>query len=132
MTEEQREKLIEAAVSVGKYAHAPYSRYAVGAAVLTSEGQLFSGCNIENASYGLTNCAERTAMFSAVAAGCKQFVALAIATESGQTPCGACRQVMAEFCDELPILLIDTDNGQVAETTLSELLPRRFRSDGAD
>ena len=126
MHDEQRQQLIEAALDARQRAYARYSNFAVGAAVVASDGQLNSGCNVENASYGLTVCAERVAIFSAVAAGKREFVALAVATDGGDPPCGACRQVMAEFCDDLPILLVNAQDGQVVETMLGELLPRRF------
>lgn len=130
MTPEQRAKLMQLAVMAREHAYAPYSQYAVGAAVLTESGEFFSGCNIENASYGLTVCAERTAVAGAVAAGQRRFVALAVATINRATPCGACRQVLGEFADELPVLLVDAaDPRQVTELTLSALLPLRFVSE---
>ena len=130
LTEEQDQKLIDAAVGARQQAYAPYSKFSVGAAVLAENGQIFIGCNVENASYGLTNCAERTAIFAAVAAGQKRYLAMAVATEGGYSPCGACRQVLAEFCDDLPILIVDTrSDGQVEQVSLAELLPRRFRRD---
>lgn len=128
ITAEQRQQLIDAALRARQQAYAPYSKFAVGAAVLAGEGQIFAGCNVENASLGLTNCAERTAIFAAVAAGHRQFAALAVATDGGCSPCGACRQVLAEFSDELPILIVDArSEGKVNEVCLSELLPLRFR-----
>ena len=127
ITEVQRRQLIDAALAARQQAYAPYSKFLVGAALLTEDGQAFSGCNVENASYGLSNCAERTATFAAVAAGQRRFAALAVATEGGYSPCGACRQVLAEFSDDLPILIVDTrSEGRVDEVTLAELLPRRF------
>ena len=130
LTEEQDQKLIDAAVGARQQAYAPYSKFSVGAAVLAENGQIFIGCNVENASYGLTNCAERTAIFAAVAAGQKRYLAMAVATEGGYSPCGACRQVLAEFSDDLPILIVDTrSDRQVEQVSLAELLPRRFRRD---
>jgi len=127
ITDELRQRLIDAALKARQQAYAPYSKFPVGAAVLTEEGQVFIGCNVENASFGLTNCAERAAVFAAVAAGHRQFAALAVATEGGYSPCGACRQVLAEFSDDLPILIIDArSEGRVEEVSLTELLPRRF------
>jgi len=127
ITDEQRQRLIDAALKARQQAYAPYSKFPVGAAVLTEEGQVFIGCNVENASFGLTNCAERAAVFAAVAAGHRQFAAVAVATEGGYSPCGACRQVLAEFSDDLPILIIDArSEGRVEEVSLTELLPRRF------
>lgn len=121
------QKLIAAALAGRQRAYAPYSKYQVGAAVLTDAG-LFMGCNVENASYGLCNCAERTAIFSAVAAGATKVLAVAVATEDGGSPCGACRQVIAEFAsDDCPVLLLDNAGGVVYEGTLGDLLPRAFR-----
>lgn len=128
MTTDQRQALIDAALAARAHAHAPYSNFQVGAALLTTSGNIITGCNVENASYGLTICAERVAVGSAVAAGEKQFVAMAIATPGGHTPCGACRQVIAEFAPELPILLVDADHpAQVQETDLRTLLPSQFQ-----
>jgi cytidine deaminase len=125
-----RDALIAAALSARKQAYAPYSRYQVGAAILTESGRITPGCNVENASYGLCNCAERTAIFTAACAGERTVVAVAVATEDGGTPCGACRQVLAEFSprDDTPlvVLLLDRDGKVVTETTLSELLPMAF------
>lgn len=133
ITKELRQQLIEAALAVRQHAYAPYSKFPVGAAVLTEEGEIFAGCNVENASFGLTNCAERTAVFAAVAAGRSRFLALAVATEGGYSPCGACRQVLAEFCDDLPILIVDArSGGLVEEVGLANLLPRRFARDERD
>lgn len=120
-------QLIEEALSVRLRAHAPYSQFFVGAAVRTAAGKVHAGCNVENASYGLTNCAERTAVFTAVAAGEKELTRLAIASPGGVSPCGACRQVLAEFAPSLPILLVDANKPeQVAEVSLADLLPGRF------
>jgi cytidine deaminase len=136
MTPEQRQKLIHAACDIRRNAHAPYSKFHVGAALLTGSGKIFSGCNVENASYGLTICAERSAVVSAVAAGegkagaANDWVAMAVATPGGHSPCGACRQVLVEFAPELPILLVDSDQPDapqgVKETDLRTLLPGRF------
>ncbi|GDY09900.1 MAG: cytidine deaminase [Planctomycetota bacterium] len=127
MTKEQRSSLIRLACEARTNAHAPYSKFLVGAALLTESGEVICGCNVENASYGLTICAERVAFSTAVAAGYRHFQALAIATSGGHSPCGACRQFAAEFCDDLPILLIDSDRpDHVSESNLRELLPGRF------
>lgn len=121
------DELIQVALQALEHAHAPYSTYQTGAALLCSDGTLFSGCNVENASYGLTNCAERTAVFSAIAAGHNDFKAIAIAASQQPTPfpCGACRQVLAEFCaPELPVYIARGDT--IESTTLGELLPHSF------
>ena len=112
-------------------AYAPYSRFRVGAALLTREGRIFQGCNVENASYGLTLCAERTALGAAVAAGHRHFTALAVAS-SGKTapiPCGACLQTLAEFCrPDFVILTAAAQNPAVTISyTLKDLLPQAFR-----
>lgn len=110
-------------------AYAPYSHYAVGAAVLTEDGTVFSGCNVENASYGLTVCAERVAVFAAVAAGHRHLRAAAVVTPSRGSPCGACRQVLLEFGGpELMVHLADPDGGR-RDRTLAELLPESFGPD---
>lgn len=111
-------------------AWAPYSRYQVGAAVLTSDGSIFVGCNVENASYGLTICAERVAICTAIAQGCSSFTAICVSLTGIPVPCGACRQFLVEFNPEMHVLLDDVDH--TADTPpelvrLSELLPRAFR-----
>lgn len=127
MTNDQRSNLIRLACEARQHAHAPYSHFRVGAALLTESGEIIVGCNVENASYGLTMCAERVAFGTAIALGHRRFQALAVATPGGHSPCGACRQVAAEFCDDLPVLLIDADQlDRTAETNLQELLPGRF------
>jgi cytidine deaminase len=124
------EVLLRAARDAAQNAHAPYSNYKVGAAMLCADGTVFIGCNVENASYGLTNCAERTAVFSAIAAGRRDFVAMAIVADDSSMPypCGACRQVLAEFCrDEFPVYVARASALDEWEaTSLAELLPHRF------
>ena len=128
------QQLIKMALEARENAYAPYSHFMVGAALLTKDGHVFTGCNIENASYGATNCAERTAIFKAVSEGAKEFVKIAIV--GGKTdeeitdlayPCGVCRQVMAEFCDvnEMIVLIAKSEN-EFVEKTLDELLPMSF------
>lgn len=125
---EDRARLVAAALDARQQAYAAYSHFQVGAALLSASGEITSGANVENASYGLTICAERVAIHSAVARGVREFRALAVATAGGLTPCGACRQVLAEFCDDLVILLVDAARPEtISETRLSELLPRTFR-----
>lgn len=117
--------LVFAAREVREKAYAPYSRFQVGAALRTKSGQIFCGCNVENLSFGLTVCAERAAVFAAVAAGETQFEAIAVVADSVQpvTPCGACRQVLAEFSSDLPICSANLQD-QRFESTVAELLPR--------
>src|SRR5262245_6024002 len=127
MSPDLRQSLVAAAVAARGLAYAPYSSFQVGAALWTASGKLFVGCNVENASYGLTQCAERVAVANAVAAGQRDFAWLALASAGGVMPCGACRQVLVEFCEDLPILLIDADRAnQVVEVRLRDLLPGRF------
>lgn len=127
MDRAERARLIDAACRARSRAYARYSRFQVGAAVLTATGEVVPGANVENASYGLTMCAERVAIASAVAAGHDRFVALAVAAAGAVPPCGACLQVVAEFCADLPILLVDAGQpDKVTEVRLSELIPRRF------
>ncbi|TDR73036.1 cytidine deaminase [Paludibacterium purpuratum] len=121
-------KLEEAARLVAANAYVPYSRFAVGAALLTADGQLFTGCNVENASYGLTNCAERTAVYSARAqANMQEVIAVCVytPTPTPTPPCGACRQVLNEFGPAMQIRLI-CDGTQSVSTTLDQLLPGAF------
>ncbi|HXD36843.1 MAG TPA: cytidine deaminase [Rhodanobacter sp.] len=127
---ETSEYLLALAREARDRAYAPYSEFKVGAALLTREGRPFQGCNVENASYGLCNCAERTALFNAVAAGCQpgDFAALAVVTDTDgvASPCGACRQVMAELCDaQMPVLLANL-RGDMSEITVDALLPGAF------
>jgi cytidine deaminase len=117
--------LIKQATEARERAYAPYSGYPVGAAVLTGSGRIFSGCNVENASSGLTVCAERTAIQKAVSEGEQVIAALAVVTEDGASPCGACRQVLLEFGKDAVILLAD-GTGKFQEASLPELLPRPF------
>jgi cytidine deaminase len=125
MVEAQKERVVAAACAARANAYAPYSHYAVGAAVLTEDDQLFTGVNVENASYGLTNCAERTAVFKMVSEGGRRIVAAAVCTKNGGPPCGACRQVLSEFAGDIPIWLSDAQ-GNIRETTLYTLLPDHF------
>ncbi len=124
--------LVHAAVEARRAAYAPYSQFAVGAALLTESGAIITGANVENASYGLTVCAERVAVFRAVAQGERRFRALAISLTGAGAPCGACRQVLHEFAPGLPILMADPEGGTVQETTLAALLPRAFGPEDLD
>ncbi|GLQ97048.1 cytidine deaminase [Dyella mobilis] len=123
--------LLDLARSARELAYAPYSRFQVGAALQARDGRLFVGCNVENAAYGLCNCAERTALFSAIAAGCKpgDFTAIAVIADTPDpvTPCGSCRQVLAELCDAaMPVLLANVA-GATRQTTVEALLPGSFK-----
>lgn len=119
-------ELFEAAVKARQNAYAPYSHFAVGAAVRAKDGRIFTGCNIENASYGLCNCAERCAIFAAVKEGVREFSALCVTADTPEpvSPCGACRQVMAEFA--IPKVYLTNLKGDCKETTVAELLPYSF------
>ena len=126
MTELEIQKLMDCAIKARENAYSPYSHFAVGAALLCEDGTLYEGCNIENASYGLTNCAERTAIFKAVSEGHTKFKALAVVadTEGPCAPCGACRQVMAEF--KIPLIIMGNLMGNIKIVTMEELLPFSF------
>jgi cytidine deaminase len=121
-------ELVELARRTMLKAYAPYSRYRVGAALLADDGRVFLGCNVENASYGLSLCAERSAVAQAVAAGCRRFAAVAVAADSGRraSPCGACRQVLAEFNPKMRVILAGR-SGPSAAASLDRLLPGRFK-----
>lgn len=122
---EQKQRLIQAAVQARHNAYAPYSNYAVGAAILVDDGRIFTGVNVENAAYGLTNCAERTAVFKAVSEGFRIIHAVAVATDNAGSPCGSCRQVLSEFAGDVPVYLVNGE-GDGRETTLYTLLPDHF------
>lgn len=126
MTELEIQKLMDCAIKARENAYSPYSHFAVGAALLCEDGTLYEGCNIENASYGLTNCAERTAIFKAVSEGHIKFKALAVVadTEGPCAPCGACRQVMAEF--KIPLIIMGNSMGNIKMVTIEEVLPFSF------
>ena len=118
-------ELIDRAAQVREHAYAPYSQYAVGAALLAKSGKVYTGCNIENAVYSLTLCAERVALFKAVSEGERQFEAIAVVTSNGGSPCGSCRQVLAEFGLHIRVL-IATPEQLIAESKVIDLLPRAF------
>jgi cytidine deaminase len=124
--EELRQKLIHLAVQARERAYAPYSHYAVGAIVLSDSGKIYDGVNIENAAYPSGICAERVAIFKAVSEGERRFKAIVVATENGGSPCGACRQVMAEFGLDTKVLIVNTEGQTVIETTVAQLLPGAF------
>lgn len=120
-----REELIRQAIAARERAYAPYSDYRVGAALLGKSGRVYTGCNVENAVYPLVTCAERTAVVKAVSEGEREFVALAVATEDGGSPCGSCRQTLREFGEDIVVLITDV-RGSCRETTVTELLPGSF------
>jgi len=126
LDEEMQQKLIRSALEARHWAYAPYSNYPVGAALLTASGRIYDGVNIENAAYPTGICAERVAVFKAVSEGERAFIAIVIATSNGGAPCGACRQVMAEFGLDTWVILVDENGNITMETALSELLPGAF------
>jgi cytidine deaminase len=124
----ERAELIQAAKVAYENAYAPYSNYRVGAAVLADDGQVYAGCNVENAVYPLTMCAERVAIFKAISAGAKSIRAVAVVTANGGSPCGSCRQVMREFApDTMPVYVADLE-GRYATYHMADLLPVGFSS----
>ena len=126
LAKEERERIIKSAMRVRHFAYAPYSQYQVGAALLARSGRIFTGVNVENAAYPAGICAERTAIFKAVTAGEKDYIAIAVVTENGGTPCGSCRQVMAEFSLEMTVIVLDKTGKTVLDTTVADLLPGAF------
>ena len=121
-----KDELIQRAKDAWERAYAPYSNYSVGSAVLTDSGEIFDGVNVENAVYPLTICGERVAIFKAVSEGHYSFKAIAVVTKNGGTPCGSCRQVMAEFGLDIVVLIADTSGELIHEYTVAELLPNSF------
>ncbi len=126
MTDDIHQTLIERALAVRRWAYAPYSHYHVGAALLAASGRIYDGINVENAAYGSSICAERTALVKAVSEGERQFEAVAVVTDNGGSPCGSCRQMLAEFGLDLKIMILNSNGDVVRETTLRELLPDAF------
>lgn len=122
-------ELIDAATDVRERAYAPYSNFKVGAAVETGEGDIYTGCNVESASYGLTVCAERVAIWKGISRGVTKFgrIAVVVDTEELTPPCGVCRQIIWEFCGDVPVILSNL-NGRSETIQMSELLPRAFDS----
>jgi cytidine deaminase len=121
--------LVEAALQARERAHAPYSKFHVGAALEDSEGRIHTGCNVENASYGLTICAERTAAFKAVSEGARHFRRIAVAADTSPLtpPCGACRQVLWEICGDIEVILVNPQ-GQTESLRLHDIFPRAFNA----
>ena len=120
--------LIRIAKKMREKAYAPFSKYTVGASVETEDGSIVGGCNVESASYGLTCCAERIALYNAVSQGFSKFKAIAVASENGGFPCGACRQVIWELCGNISIFIVDNEN-KIRETSSRTLLPDAFDKD---
>jgi cytidine deaminase len=127
MPQTSRNELIRAALDAQQRAYCPFSNFPVGAAIRTASGRIYQGVNVENASFGLTICAERVAASSAVAAGEREFTEIVVVSRGGVSPCGACRQFLAEFNPNLPVVMIDSlQPGVIHEASLAELLPGRF------
>jgi cytidine deaminase len=126
LTDEERRALIDLANEARRRAYVPYSNYPVGAALRTKSGKLFTGVNVENAAYPTTMCAERTAVFTAVTAGEREFEVIAVVTDNGGSPCGSCRQVLAEFGLDTVVLIANGDGKLMQELTVGNLLPGAF------
>lgn len=126
LSDEQRDKLISLAQEVRKNAYAPYSNYAVGSALLTDSGAFYEGANVENAAYSTSICAERSAIFNAVSNGERKIVALAVVTHNAGSPCGACRQVLSEFGEDVLVLTVNEKGEVILETSLRDFLPHSF------
>jgi cytidine deaminase len=126
ITKQEKQTLIDQANTVRQRAYAPYSNYAVGSALRTKTGRIFTGVNVENAAYPHTMCAERVAIFKAVSEGEKEFEVISVVTDNGGSPCGGCRQVLAEFGLDTIVLMADGNGNLVKETTVKELLPEAF------
>ncbi len=126
LTDEMREKLVRLASEARENAYAAYSNYQVGAALLTRSGRIFTGCNVENAAYPDSMCAERVAVFKAVSEGEREFAAIAVVTSNGGTPCGSCRQVLAEFGVDTLVVIADAEGHILQEQTVADLLPGAF------
>ncbi len=121
------DKLLEAAIESRRHAHAPYSKFLVGAAVEAEDGRIYTGCNIENSTYGLTMCAERVAIYKAISEGSRRFKRVAVAADTDMLtpPCGSCRQILWEFCGNAEVILVNLA-GKTESYRMSELLPRAF------
>ena len=128
LTNEQKRKIIKSALQTRQRAYAPYSGYAVGAALLTKTGEIYTGVNVENAAYPTSICAERVAVFKAVSEDEREYEAMVVASSNGGTPCGACRQVLSEFGFDTKILIVDGEGTLIQETTVGDLLPGAFTS----
>jgi len=126
LTNEERQSLIDLGNTARQRAYVPYSNYPVGAALRTKTGRIYTGVNVENAAYPQTMCAERVAIFKAISDGEKEFEAISVVTDNGGSPCGGCRQVMAEFALDMIVLMADGNGKLIKETTVKELLPEAF------
>ena len=126
ITDEERRELVRLANEVRRNAYVPYSNYRVGAALRAKSGTVYTGVNVENAVFPMTNCAERTAVFKAVSEGEREFDVIAVATDNGGSPCGACRQVLSEFGQDILVIMADGSGRIVRELTVRELLPEAF------
>lgn len=126
LKDDVRNRLVKSAIQARHWAYAPYSHYAVGAALLTESGKIYEGVNVENAAYPTTICAERVAVFKAISEGERQFVALAVVTANGGTPCGSCRQVLAEFGTQTLVIIANESGEILQERTIEDLLPGAF------
>ncbi|TFH37662.1 MAG: cytidine deaminase [Anaerolineales bacterium] len=126
ITPQVKEQLIARALKIRTRAYAPYSKYNVGASLLTDDGEIVDGVNVENAVYSVGICAERNAVFQAIVHGHRSFRAIAVATDNGGSPCGSCRQVLAEFGRDIEIYTVDSDGKVILETTVKDLLPEAF------
>ncbi len=129
LTEQEAQMLVELANEARRRAYAPYSSYPVGAALRAKSGRIFTGVNVENAAYPATMCAERIAIFKAVSEGEREFEAIAVVTPNGGSPCGGCRQVMAEFGLDMIVLIGDAEGRLLQQTTARDLLPGAFTPD---
>ena len=127
LTNETKAQLIQAASDARQWAYVPYSKYSVGAALLTASGRVYDGVNVDSAAYPTTMCAERVAIYKAVSEGERNFVTLAVVTANGGSPCGSCRQVLAEFGLDTLVIIANAEGKIVREMTVEELLPAAFR-----
>ena len=126
LNDQERRALLELAIEARRRAYAPYSNYQVGAALRTSSGRIYTGCNVENVAYPTSMCAERVAIFKAVSEGERKFEVIAVVTSNGGSPCGGCRQVLAEFGLDTIVLIGDVEGRLIQETTVAGLLPGAF------
>lgn len=132
LTEKARQEIVQQAIDVRHSAYAPYSKYKVGAAILSKSGKIFTGVNVENAAFPVTMCADRAAVFKAISEGERNFLAIAIVTDDGGAPCGSCRQVLSEFGLEIRVLLVNGDGKVVDDQSVGDLLPGAFTSDSLE